>query len=77
MALPINVGDTVNIRHCVGQAATTATVVSVDPIRQLAVVSYLSGPLVAQPAGPVHMSMLRKNSDPYQFSVPVGPIWDL
>lgn len=75
--LPINVADTVNIRHAISQAPTQATVIAVDQIRQLATVSYLSGPLFAQPAGQVHLSMCRKVSDPYQFSAPTGTIWDL
>jgi hypothetical protein len=75
--LQINVADTINIRHCAGQSPTQATVSAIDQTRQLATVSYLSGPLVAQPAGQVHLSMCRKVSDPYQFSAPTGTIWDL
>jgi hypothetical protein len=77
MAAAISVGDTINVRHCVGQAPTTATIGAIDPIRQLVTVTYSSGPLSAQPAGQVHMSMCRKSTDPYQFSAPTGTVWDL
>jgi hypothetical protein len=77
MALPITVGATVNIRLCAGQNPTTGTVSAVDPIRQLVTLTYTSGALVSQPASTIAMSMCRLQSDPYQQSVAVGPIWDL
>jgi hypothetical protein len=77
MAAAISVGDTINVRHCVGQAPTTAAVSAIDPIRQLVTVTYSTGALVAQPPCAIHLSLCRKASDPYQFSAPTGTIWDL
>ena len=77
MALPILAGDTVNVRLCIGSAATTATVVSVDYIRRTTVVQHLQAPLASQPPSTISLDCCRKTTDPYQFAVAVGPVWDL
>lgn len=70
MALPINVGDTVNVRLCISQTPIQATVTSVDNIRGLVGVTYLSGELVPFPSV-VALSCCRELTDA-QFAVPVG-----
>jgi hypothetical protein len=77
MALPITVGATVNVRLCAGQSPVTGTVTAVDTARQTVTLIYTSGALQSQPASTVAMSACRLTTDPYQQSVPVGPIWGL
>src|ERR1700722_9848533 len=52
-------------------------VTAVDTARQTVSLVYTSGWLTGQPGGTVAMSACRLTTDPYQQSVPVGPIWDL
>jgi hypothetical protein len=70
----INVGDTVNIRFCIGQAPTTAQVTAVDPIRRLVSVTHLTGPLVGKPSTAIHMDHVRQPTEP-QYPLPNGTAW--
>jgi hypothetical protein len=71
--LPVNAGDTVNVRLSIHQAPTVATVVSVDQIRRLVTVTHGSGALTGK-AGTIGLDMVREQND-QQFALPNGVIW--
>jgi hypothetical protein len=70
----INVGDTVNIRFCLGQTATTAQVTAVDNARHLVTVTHLTGALAGKTWPAIHMDHVRQPTEP-QYPFPNGVIW--
>ncbi len=71
--LPVNPGDTVNVRLSIHQTPTVATVVSVDPIRRLVTVTHGSGALMGR-TGTISLDAVREQND-QQFPLPNGVIW--
>ena len=72
MIIP-NVGDAVNILINPGHTPTTATIVSVDPVRRLCVLTHSSGALTNK-TSTMHLDHIRAQND-FQVARPVGALW--
>jgi hypothetical protein len=72
MIIP-NVGDTVNVLIVAGHTATTATIVSVDPVRHLCVLTHTGGALT-QKTSTVHLDHVRALTD-FQSPRCIPPLW--
>lgn len=73
MSLPINVGDSINIRFHPGAAPTTATVTAIDTLRGQVTVTHSSGALNGR-VGTVHLAHCKALAD-VQGPLPNGIVW--